>query len=250
MVIIPCLAADHITSAKNLTYITEQYPPFNFQENGKLQGISIDLLEKMWERMGVDLNRSVIKILPWTEGYQKVLDEKDTVLFAMARSPQREQLFKWAGGIGPFRTVIFAKKDRNIRIVSPEDLKKFKIGAIRDDNAIQMLSDKGVNKEDLIIENTSTPIIDMLENGSLDAWAHGEIAGIWLIQQSGNNASDFALPYVIGQTDAYYGFNKETPDTIVQSFQNAIDNIKSNKDANGVSEYNKILSKYIPATTK
>lgn len=238
---------DQSISARDLTYITEQYPPFNFQENGKLQGISVDLLEKVWEKMGLDLNKSIIKILPWTEGYQNVLDEKDTVLFAMARSPQREQLFKWAGPIAPFKTVIFAKKDRNIQIVSSEDLKKYKIGVIRDDNAIQMLSDNGIKEEDLIIENTSTPIIDMLENGSLDAWAHGEIAGLWLIQQSGNNASDFSKPYVLGLTDAYYGFNKETPDSIVQSFQQALDYLKSNNDANGISDYDKTLYRYIPA---
>jgi polar amino acid transport system substrate-binding protein len=45
------LAADHVASAKDLTYITEQYPPYNFERDGRLQGISIDLLEMMWDRM-------------------------------------------------------------------------------------------------------------------------------------------------------------------------------------------------------
>lgn len=239
------LAIDQTTRAKDLTYLTEQYPPFNFQENGRLQGISIDLLEKVWERMGEDLNRSIIKLLPWTECYQRILNEKDTALFAMARSPQREQLFKWAGPIGPFRTVLLARKDRNISIASPEDLNNYKIGAIRDDNAIQMLLDKGVNRGNLHLEITSEPIVEMLENGSIDAWAHGEIAGIWLIQQSGTNASDYAVAYVLGQTDAYYAFEKETPDSLIQSFQQAIIYIKSNKDKDGVSDYEKILSKYV-----
>lgn len=163
----------------------------------------------------------------------------------MARSPQREQLFKWAGPIGPFRTVLLARKDRNISIASPEDLNNYKIGAIRDDNAIQMLLDKGVNRGNLHLEITSEPIVEMLENGSIDAWAHGEIAGIWLIQQSGTNASDYAVAYVLGQTDAYYAFEKETPDSLILSFQQAIDYIKSNKDKDGVSDYEKILSKYV-----
>jgi polar amino acid transport system substrate-binding protein len=240
------LAAEETPSAKDLTYITEQYPPFNFQENGRLQGISVDLLEEVWERMGVDLNRSIINLLPWTACYQRILNEKDTALFAMARSPQREQLFKWAGPIGPFRTVLLAKRDRNIGIASPEDLNNYKIGAIKDDNAIQMLLDKGVNEENLHIEIASEPIIKMLENGSIDAWAHGEIAGIWLIQQSGANASDYEVAYVLGQTDAYYAFNKETPDSLVQSFQQAIDHIKSEKDMDGVSDYERIVSKYVP----
>ncbi len=70
MAIIPCLADDHTTSAKDLISIADPLmPPNTYQEDGKLQGISVDLLERMWNRMGVDLNRSIIKLIPWTEGY-------------------------------------------------------------------------------------------------------------------------------------------------------------------------------------
>ncbi len=110
-----------------------------------------------------------------------------------------------------------------------------------------MLLDKGVKKEDLVLESTSNQLIEMLQNGSIDAWAYGDTAGIWLIKKSGANASDFRAAYVLGQIDYYYAFNKETPDSIVQSFQQALDYIKSNKDSSGVSDYEKILTKYIPA---
>jgi len=36
------------SSAIDLTYITEQFPPYNFKEDGELQGFSIDLLEAMF----------------------------------------------------------------------------------------------------------------------------------------------------------------------------------------------------------
>ena len=86
----------------------------------------------------------------------------------------------------------------------------------------------------------------MLKNGTIDAWAYNDMAGIWLIQQSGENASDYKVAYVLGPDDGYYAFNKETPDSLVQSFQQALDYIKSNKDSSGVSDYEKILTKYIP----
>ncbi len=247
LAIIPCFAADQALSAKNLTYMTEQFPPYNFQEDGKLQGISVDLLLKMWDKMDAGLNRSVIELLPWTKGYQRTLNEKNTVLFSTARLPQREQLFKWAGPIGPIRNVLLAKKDSNLNITSPEDLKRYKIGAIDEDSAVQMLLDKGMKKEDLVLERTSKSIIEMLQNGSIDAWAYGDTAGIWLIQKSGLNASDFKAAYELGQIDYYYAFNKETPDSIVQSFQHALDCIESSKDKSGVTDYEKILSKYVPA---
>ena len=247
MTAIPCLAVDEPYSAKNLTYITEQFPPYNYQEGGKLQGISVDLLEKMWKKMSVNLNESNIRLISWTEGYRRTLNESNTVLFSTARLPQREHLFKWVGPIGPIRNVLLAKKDKILNISSAEDLKKYKIGAINDDSAVQMLLDKGMKKQDLVLETASSQIIEMLQNGSIDAWAYGDTAGIWQIQKSGANASDFKVAYVLDQIDYYYAFNKETPESIVQSFQQALDYIKSNKDKDGVTDYEKILAKYIPA---
>ena len=72
--------------------------------------------------MGVNLNRSVIQLLPWTEGYEKALTENYTVLFSTGRLPERELLFKWAGPIAEDRYVLLAKKDRNIGILNEEKL--------------------------------------------------------------------------------------------------------------------------------
>lgn len=240
-------ALGQAASAKDLTYITEQFPPYNFEKDGRLQGISVDLLNIVWERLGANLNSSSIKLLPWTEGYQKALSEPDTVLFSTARLPQREQLFKWAGPIGPIRNVLLADRNSDISIESADDLKKYRIAAIKDDSAVQMLIDKGVKKEDLVLETDPGSIIEMLQNGSIEAWAYGDAAALWLIQESGADVSDFRVVYVLGEIDYYYAFNKETPDSVVQSFQSALDYVKNQKDAEGGSAYDGILSKYVPA---
>lgn len=240
-------ASDQTVSARDLTYMTEQLPPFNFQEDGKMKGISVDLLEMVWQRMGEDLNGCVITFLPWTESYQRTLKGNNTVLFIAGRFPEREHLFKWAGPIASSRYVLLTKMEKNINITAPEDLKKIKIGAVEDDIAVQMLLDNGVKREDIIIEVTTPPIIEMLKNGSIDAWAYNDITGIWQLQESGENASDYVAAYVLGGTDGYLAFNKEVPDSLVQSFQEAIDSIKMNKDHNGISDYEKILTRYLPA---
>lgn len=245
---IPSLASNQTVSAKDLTYITEQYPPYNFQMDGKLQGISVDLLEKIWEKMGANLNSSAIQVLPWTEGYEKALKENNTVLFTTFRSPEREQLFKWAGPIASGKDVLLAKKDKNISIKAPEDLKKYKIAAVEDDLDVQLLLNLGLKKENLVLENTSAPIIEMLENGSIDAWAYTDVTGLWEIQEAGQNASNYEAVYTLSQGTGYYAFNNKTPDSVVQSFQQALDSVKSSRDAIGVSDYEKILIKYIPAT--
>ena len=81
-------SANQSTPAKNPVYITEQFPPFSYQEDGKLQGISVDLLEKMLEHMNTTLNRSEIKLLPWDQGYQMALQDNNTVIFSTGRIPR------------------------------------------------------------------------------------------------------------------------------------------------------------------
>jgi polar amino acid transport system substrate-binding protein len=240
------LAAESTLSAKDLTYITHQFPPFNFQEDDRLQGISLDLLDLVWKSMGMDQNRSIIEYLPWTEGYQMTLNKNNTVLFATARLPEREKLFKWAGPIGSDTKVILAKKEKNITIAGPEDLKNYRIGVVKDDSAVQFVLNNGVRKEDLVVENASKPIIEMLQNDSIDAWAYSELTGLWLIKDSGANAIDYGSVYTLGTIEAYYAFNKEIPDSLVQSFQQALDYIKNNKDQHGESDYERIISIYNP----
>ena len=247
IIAVPGLASNQTVSAKDLTYITEQYPPYNYQEDGRLQGISVDLLEKIWDKMGADLNRSAIKLLPWTEGYQTTLKENNTVLFTTFRLPERELLFKWVGPIASGRDVLFANRDKNITITTPEDLKKYKIGAINDDVAVQRLLNNGLKKEDLILETTSKPVIEMLENGSIDAWAYNDLAGMWLLRQSGVRASDYRVAFVLAQSDGYYAFNNNISNSTVQSFQQALDAVKAEKDEAGISSYERTLGNYIPS---
>ena len=111
-------SANQSTPAKNPVYITEQFPPFSYQEDGKMQGISVDLLEKMLEHMNTTLNRSEIKLLPWDQGYQMALQDNNTVIFSTGRIPEREALFKWVGPISSIKVVLFALNDQSIHAAS------------------------------------------------------------------------------------------------------------------------------------
>lgn len=97
-----------------------------------------------------------------------------------------------------------------------------------------------------MVENASKPIIEMLQNDSIDAWAYSELTGLWLIRDSGANAIDYEAVYTLGTIEAYYAFNKEIPDSLVQSFQQALDYIKNNKDLYGASDYERVISMYNP----
>ncbi|MGM0643831.1 MAG: substrate-binding periplasmic protein, partial [Thermodesulfobacteriota bacterium] len=131
-------------SAEELNYYTEDYPPYNYEKDGKLTGISVETLKLVWEEMGVSPQE--IELVPWARGYNKLKKSEGTCLFATTRTPAREDLFKWACPVAKgSRNVLIAKKDRNISIDSIEDANQYKVGAIRDDVAEQLFLSEGGN---------------------------------------------------------------------------------------------------------
>lgn len=241
-------ATNQAASAKDLVYITEQFPPFSYQEDGKLQGISVDLLDKMLEHMNTTLNRNAINVLPWAQGYQMALQDNNTIIFSTGRIPEREALFKWVGPISPIKVVLFALNEKHIKINSPEDLRALKIGVTKDSAEGPLVIKAGANQSNLVERNNITEIIDMLKAGTIDAWAYPDLVGIWLADKAGLNASKYEIVYELEkETPLYYAFNQNTSDSTVKAFQNALNQTKIGKEASGVSDFESVLYKYLPA---
>ncbi len=232
---------------EDLIYITEQFPPFNYQQEGKLQGISVDLLEKMLGHMNMTLNVSDIQLLPWDQSYQRALQENNTVIFSTGRLPERASLFKWVGPISPIKTVLFALKEKHIKIDSPEDLRAIKIGVVSDSAEGRLSIEAGANLSNLATRNNTDELIDMLKAGTIDAWAYPDLIGMRLIEEAGLSSEEYEIIYDLGkETPLYYAFNKNIPDSTVQAFQQALNQTKKGKGADGISDFEKVLYRYLP----
>lgn len=240
-------AADLAAPAKDPVYITEQFPPFSYQEDGKLQGISVDLLEKMLGHMNTTLNRSEIKLLPWDQGYQVALQDNNTVIFSAGRIPEREASFKWVGPISSIKVVLFALNEKHIKINSPGDLRALKIGVVKDSAEGPLVIKAGANQSNLVERNNTTELIDMLKAGTIDAWAYPDLVGVWLADKSGLNASEYEVVYQLTKdSPLYYAFNKNTSDSTIKVFQEALNQTKKGKETDGISDFEKILYRYLP----
>lgn len=246
-----CLSESEVESADmnddleltDLTFYTEQLPPYNYQENGTLQGLSVDLLEATTEKMGSKVSREDIHLVPWTEGYQAALNQNGTVLFSMARTPEREDLFKWAGPIYTNRKVLFARQDRELSIEDPEDLQAYHIGVISDDIAVRYLLDIGVNQSRIVTESDVSVLIDALDSGDIDLWAYPEASGRYFAEQATGDYNSYTVVYELNTQDTYYAFSKDVPDSVVRSFQQALDTVRDQKDEQGISNYERIVYK-------
>jgi polar amino acid transport system substrate-binding protein len=205
----------------------------------------VDLLEAALDRVGFGLNRSEIQVLPWSEGYERALRENGTVLFSTVRLSEREGSFRWAGPIITIRDVLVARKDRGIEIGGPEDLGAYKIGVVNETAPMVRLSDLGVSEEDLAVEEDAGALAEMLVDGSIDLLADEEISTFDQLEKLGADTSGYEVVQVLGVYDLYYAFNVNVSDTLVQAFQDGLNGTMKVGD-DGVSEYQRILYRYLP----
>ncbi len=233
-------------SISRLSFYTEDLPPFNYQENGTLHGISVDLLEVVTERMGYRVSRDQVQLVSWTDAYQAGLAGPDTVIFMTGRVPQREALFQWAGPIYTNHNVLFARPDQPITITGPEDLKAYRIGVIADDITVQQLLDLGVGPDQLVQETSPAVLIAMLESGAIDLFGYSEATGRYVSEKETGDYYAFSIVYTLPSLEGYYAFSTDVPESTVRSFQGALDALRTERDAAGITPYDQIVRRYIP----
>ncbi|GAA5262705.1 cache domain-containing protein [Methanocalculus sp. MC3] len=228
-----------------LTFVTEEYPPFNYIEDGVVKGISVDILLGTLEEMGTPVARDQIRVLPWTIAYDTALLEKNTVLLTTIRSPERDELFKWAGPFVSVAYVLFGELHEEYTISTADDLKKYRIGVVKDDYAGILLKESGVSESKIIEADDVPQLISLLQDGTIDLFCYGEFAGRYFIEKSTDNADNFGILYRFETDDIYFAFNRETSDDLVGAFQDALDTLRYQPDQTGITEYQRILYSYI-----
>lgn len=211
----------------DLVFLTENYAPFNFSKDGKVQGTSVELLLKIFEQAGSSMTVENIKVLPWARGYGLAQNKENTVLFSTTRTETREDMFKWVGPIEPTRISVIAKKKRNIKINSFDDLSAYKIGAVREDIGELLLKKIGVPISKIQQINSSKNAAKMLIADRIDIWAYEKSVAFWNLSAEGQSLDDFESVFVLEESELYFAINKDTDDELVAKLQSALDAVRA-----------------------
>jgi len=230
---------------EDLHFVTEQYPPYNYVENGTLRGIAVDLLHGVYREMGSTLAPGQVRVLPWTDAYEAARSQKNTAVFATIRLPEREHLFKWAGPLASERQVIFADPARSYAISGPADLNRYRIGVVRDDAATPQLRALGVDPAAIVTVGTVPDLISLMQAGDIDLWCYGDLAGRFHAGTVTGDPDSFEVVYTLDTRDIYFAFNTDTPDSVIAAFQAALDSVRYEPDQTGVTEYQRIVYHYM-----
>ncbi len=235
MVMLPSLAVSSDVSVADLDYMTEQYFPYNFEDQEGVRGVSVEVLRLIWAELGEQ--QQPVEVLPWARGYALVQHNPTGVLFSMARTPEREDMFGWVGPIASARFVLVAKKSRGLEIATFDELRGYSIGTLIDDITDILLKD--IKPYTRVEPVASVELnLKMLEHDRIDLMAHDELSLKRLMLERGYDLEEYETVFVLKETSVYYAFNKNVPAQLLERFQTALDAIKSRP------EFQSILDRY------
>ena len=228
--------------AEEITILTEDYPPYNYEENGTVTGFTTEIVEHILNETGIQAVGGMIKLYPWARAYQKVLKEKDVLLFTMTRNEKRENLFKWVGPFANREIWLYKLKTRkDFKIDTLKDAKRYASSVVREAAITNYMLELGFSpqKNLEIVPNTIISYRKFLA-GRMDLIAASPISMHKQLNLMGKHDDIVEKAYLLDSRYNYYlAFSKTTSDNIVNRFQKALDRMKQD------GTYGRLKKKYL-----
>lgn len=147
--IIPCCLFVALQPAYSLSpgfqskvkVVTEVLPPYQFlDKNNQASGYSIDVINQLFSNAQIDFE---LEFYPWPRAYRAAINNKNTVIFSLARTPQRESAFLWIGKLHGEEYAFYRLKSMpNIETSSLNQIMNYSVAVMRDSPNDQFLTDR------------------------------------------------------------------------------------------------------------
>jgi polar amino acid transport system substrate-binding protein len=205
-----------------LTVYCEQNPPFSFRTEGETRGIYVKIVRQTLERMSRKSEVGEFVVAPWARGFAETQRNNNTLLFSVVRSPDREDLFQWAGPIGPFQPVIMARKDSNLDFSNTAKRNSFSYVVTKYSVSENLLTAAGVTPRQIARANSTGSAAGMLARGRVDGWVRDKTVALSALKEYARSDLQFKIAHAFDITYRYVAFSKNTDADFVQEFDRAL----------------------------
>jgi len=149
--------------AETLKLLTEEYPPYNFSENGAVKGASVEQAELIMKVLDTEYS---FEILPWARALSLTENQPWTCLFTTGHDDERDKRFKWVEPLLADHMVMVRKAGSGVNPANIEEAKRFTVGTQREDFSANYLKKNNFPKIDLAADMETTE--KKLLNGRID----------------------------------------------------------------------------------
>ncbi|MGE4192580.1 MAG: substrate-binding periplasmic protein [Pseudodesulfovibrio sp.] len=225
-------------------YVGEIFPFIQVSKSGEVGGPIVDVVSELMGGAGDPVRAEEFRSISFPRSLEILETTPGTGMFLLARTPQREPLFKWVGPLVELKLGLVARKSSNIVIRSKEDLKRYSISVVRNSGPMHLLQNDPVLK-DVRREVVKDDVLQMrmLNAGRVDMVCQADTAAPHVLESVGLDPDDFEMVYVLSNLPLYLAFNRAVDDGFIARLQAAMDAMRK-EDRHGRSRFKAIMRKY------
>lgn len=224
----------------DLNWVTEDYPPYNFTENGQTKGIAVDLLLEVWKKVGIQKTAKDISVYPWARGLSLMETNKDNCLFSTTLTPRRKKVlgYQFFSPIPLEDTEslnhIIAPKSMHVTISSPEDLNKYRIGVVLGDVGQDLIVEANVSEKNIDTCTSGEMLMKKMLKHRFDIASYGFTTLQDLMKDNNIDSSQFEVVYTFPPLNMGYAFNKDADPALIKELQKALDAVYADGTADAI----------------
>jgi polar amino acid transport system substrate-binding protein len=198
-----CLAALVPAAAQTLQVVSTDNPPFNYLENDQPAGFATEVLNAMLQRANL---AGHIEFLPWQRALLKVGQRPDTLIYTIARTPEREEQYQWIGPFAPREVWFWKMKARHdVRVDTLQDVRRYHVATVRADAQTELMQKMGLlsaGKDELLTNGDN--VITMLYAHRVDLVANSELGMAWRLRQLKLDPAKIERSVLLVSNGGYY----------------------------------------------
>jgi polar amino acid transport system substrate-binding protein len=219
-----------INKIGNLKFYTEDNAPTNYLGENGPAGIIVASVKAILSVIGADLEHTKIEVLPWARAYKTLEQQNNTVLFALTKTEQRAEKFKWVGPIYRSNIILLGLKERFPTPLDTDALTDQKVCAVKNDVGEQLWKLYSKDKDNLVLVSHPRQCAQMLSLGRVDLWSTGKDTSRWHLQNNNLDLSLFTEVNQLKESFRYIAFSSDVDDEVIDSFQKSLNYLQLSGD--------------------
>lgn len=202
LIFINCFASE----ASPYVLVTESYPPYEFQENGKAVGMDVELIELAAKKVDIKIR---IDFIPWARCIEMMKKGSADGIFSLLHNKEREKFIYYPPTpLYVARSVLFARKKSSIKIEKIEDLKGKQVGVVYGNSYGEAFDKADYIKKESVADHET--LMKKLIVRREELIMTTEEVGYYLSRKLGSQ-DVHALPLTVLKDMFYIGVSKKSP---------------------------------------
>lgn len=235
---IACISGCNSSSGNDdvvLRIMSENFYPYNYQENGTWKGLSYEVVQEILAR---NSRSEIVELLDWSTAMQTLEEEDNGVLFTTTLTPERKQKFKWAGPLGKIAWAFFAVDKQVPTLTSIGEASSYRVAVVQNYPMHELLLKE--QHPNLVVFPSMEEAVSAVFEKRVDLIAADTVSVFFYAAAGMGDPAAVRNVYDLKTELLYIAFSKGVPDSVVGQWQKTLDDMKDER------LFAEIFRKYIP----